>query len=413
MWMHADTALEVNGLSKLYSRSPATTRNRLAKTFAQALFGRSFHSTPKLDKGEFWSLKDINFSLKRGEALGIIGLNGAGKTTLLRILAGQMLPDEGEIRMLGKSAAIIDLTAGFQMSASGARNIYLRGAMLGRSKAEVTATHDEIVAFAELGDAIKAPLATYSSGMLMRLAFSIMVTTEPDILFIDEVLSVGDFRFRQKCLNKIRELRERTAFVFVSHSMKDIKAFCDRAILLDEGEVACEGEPDEVVKAYENLVQPPKLERHKKQANILEPQFHNRDAIKNIEHYWCDVDGRPITNIQSGDDLYLKAIFEIGYKPRNLILGIPVWTEEGIYVTGFSSETQAKRPEAIPGIVNEYLLKVPNLGFNPGIYVSNLGITDGPEFLYRGKNLLLTVVKKDGPHWGVVSMHHSIEKINC
>ena len=211
MWMQSDTVLEVEYLSKLYSRAQGATRQRLARTFGRILLGLSPKPPTNLKKGEFWSLKNVSFSLKRGEALGIIGFNGAGKTTLLRLLAGQLLPDEGEIRILGKVAAMIDLTAGFQMTASGKRNIFLRGAMLGRSQKEITSTYDEIIDFAELGDAIDAPVSTYSSGMLMRLAFSIMVAIGPDVLFIDEILSVGDFRFRQKCLARIRELREKAA----------------------------------------------------------------------------------------------------------------------------------------------------------------------------------------------------------
>ncbi len=200
MLMQLDTVLEVDHMSKLYSREQISTRQRLATTFTRALMGRPSRPPKKLKCGEFWSLGDISFTLKRGEALGVIGLNGAGKTTLLRILAGQLLPDKGEIRILGDAVAMIDLTAGFQMSASGSRNIHLRGAMLGRSKEDIEAMYDEILDFAELGDAINAPVSTYSSGMLMRLAFSIMVMAKPDVLLIDEILSVGDFAFRQKCL---------------------------------------------------------------------------------------------------------------------------------------------------------------------------------------------------------------------
>jgi len=145
MLMQTDTVLEVERLSKLYSRALGATRQRLAVTFGRMLLGWTPKPLNNLQKGEFWSLKDVSFSLKRGEALGVIGFNGAGKTTLLRLLAGQLLPDEGEVRILGKVAAMIDLTAGFQMTASGARNIFLRGAMLGRSKEEMAVTYDEII----------------------------------------------------------------------------------------------------------------------------------------------------------------------------------------------------------------------------------------------------------------------------
>jgi ABC-type polysaccharide/polyol phosphate transport system ATPase subunit len=229
-------------MSKLYSREQISTRQRLASTFTRSIMGRPSRSPKNLKSGEFWSLDDISFTLKRGEALGVIGFNGSGKTTLLRTLAGQLLPDKGEIRILGDAAAMIDLTAGFEMSASGSRNIHLRGAMLGRSKKDIEEKYDEILDFAELGDAINAPVSTYSSGMLMRLAFSIMVMSKPDILLIDEILSVGDFAFRQKCLARIREMRAHAAFVFVSHSMSSIKLFCDRTMVLNKGKMVFIGD---------------------------------------------------------------------------------------------------------------------------------------------------------------------------
>lgn len=407
MWMQNDTVLEVNRLSKLYSRTPGATRQRLANTFGRILLGRSPKPPVDLKKSEFWSLKDISFNLKRGEAVGIIGFNGAGKTTLLRLLSGQLLPDEGEIRVLGKSAAMIDLTAGFQMNASGRRNIFLRSAMLGRSKEEIFATYDEIVDFAELGEAIDAPVATYSSGMLMRLAFSIMVAMRSDVLFIDEILSVGDFRFRQKCLSRIREMRGVSAFVLVSHSMHNIKLFCDRAIVLHEGKVAFEGKAEEAIRTYEEMKFPEASSREGRRLEILKPQFHNQQAIEDVEHYWCDANGQAISEIRSGETLYLKVAFKIGHSPRNLIMGVPVWTEEGDYVTGFSTELQEERMDVTPDKKVMFLLKVPNVPFNPGVYLSNFSISDGPEFLYRGENGALKVLLGRGRFWGVVTLPHS------
>ena len=407
MLMQADTVLEVKRLSKLYSRAPDTTRQRLAVTFGRMLLGWTPKPLNDLHKGEFWSLKDVSFSLKRGEALGVIGFNGAGKTTLLRLLAGQLLPDEGEVCILGKAAAMIDLTAGFQMTTSGERNIFLRGAMLGRSNEEMVVTYDEIVDFSELGDAIEAPVSTYSSGMLMRLAFSIMVAMKPDVLFIDEILSVGDFRFRQKCLSRIREMRDQAAFVLVSHSMSNIKLFCDRAIVLHEGRVAFEGEPEEAIRIYEEMKFTQGVTQEARRAEILKPQFHNEKVVEQVEHYWCNADGQPISEIRSGETLYLKASFKTSHRPRNLILGVPVWTEEGGYVTGFSTEIQEEGMTVTPEERTTFLLKIPNIIFNPGVYLSNFVITDGPEFLYRGSNTILTVLSVRDRFWGMVMLPHS------
>jgi len=413
MLMQTDTVLEVERLSKLYSRALGVTRQRLAVTFGRMLLGWTPKPLDNIQKGEFWSLKDVSFSLKRGEALGVIGFNGAGKTTLLRLLAGQLLPDEGEVRILGNSAAMIDLTAGFQMTASGERNIFLRGAMLGRSKEEMAVTYDEILDFAELGDAIEAPVSTYSSGMLMRLAFSIMVAMRPDMLFIDEILSVGDFRFRQKCLSRIREMRDQAAFVLVSHSMSNIKLFCDRAIVLHEGRVAFEGVPEEAIRIYEEMKFPQAVSQEAKRSEILQPQFHNEKVVEQVEHYWCNADGQPISEIRSGEALYLKASFKTNHRPRNLILGVPVWTEEGGYVTGFSTELQDEPMNITPEQRTTFLLKIPNLSFNPGVYLSNFGIADGPEFLYRGDNPTLTVLTVQARFWGMVTLPHSWRMLIC
>ena len=407
MLMQLDTVLEVDCMSKLYSREQISTRQRLATTFTRALMGRRPSRPPKkLKSGEFWSLEDISFTLKRGEALGVIGLNGAGKTTLLRTLAGQLLPDKGEIRILGDAVAMIDLTAGFQMSASGSRNIHLRGAMLGRSKEDIKETYDEILDFAELGDAINAPVSTYSSGMLMRLAFSIMVMAKPDVLLIDEILSVGDFTFRQKCLSRIREMREHAAIILVSHSMEQIKLFCNHVILLNKGRVAFKGDPEEAISTYEKMKNKSPISKEEAQAQVLAPQFNNAELIKQIEHFWCNKDGQHITQIHTGETLYLKVSFIVKYKVQRLIIGVPVWTEDRVYVTGFSTELQEKTFQVIPNKRMEFILKVPNLNFNPGSYISNCGITDGLEFLYRGSNSTLVVTSEKKRYWGIVSLPH-------
>jgi ABC-type polysaccharide/polyol phosphate transport system ATPase subunit len=413
MFSDADTVLEVQGVSKLYSRRAGATQSRLAETFGRALFSRRLNPIRTLKAGEFWGLKDVSFSLKRGEALGVIGLNGAGKTSLLRILSGQLLPDEGEIRALGRTAAMIDLTAGFSMSASGRQNIRLRGVMLGRSRDEIEGSVDEIIEFSELEDAIDAPVESYSSGMLMRLAFSIMVAMEPDLLYIDEILSVGDFRFRQKCLARMRELRARAAFVLVSHSLGDIQQFCGRAIILHEGRVVFDGEPDEAISVYQELRFPQAQSLEERRSEILKPQFHNPSAVNAVEHYWSDASGREISEIQSGEDLFFCARFDIAHQPRNLIMGVPVWREDGEYITGFSTEVANERLTAEPDRRNEFVLEVPQIAFNPGAYISNFTILDGPEFLYRAQNAPLHILPSRQRYWGAVSLPHRWRQQNA
>jgi ABC-type polysaccharide/polyol phosphate transport system ATPase subunit len=410
MLMATNSMVEVEHLSKLYARSPSAARRRAAGVFGRMLFGRPQKEVKQLQASEFWALRGIRFRVERGEALGIIGLNGSGKTTLLRLLAGQLLPDEGEIRLAGSTAALIDFTAGFRTSATGRENIFLKGAMLGRSRAEMAAAFDGIVAFTELGDAINAPVSSYSTGMLMRLAFAINVASQPDILLIDETLAVGDFRFRQKCLARLREIRHRSCFILVSHSMRDIKHFCSRVIVLHKGRVVFEGKPEAAVSFYETMDvanQTPE-QRHQ---GILKPWIHNTDAVADLEHCWCDVDGRPINEIQPGETLYFHAAFTLNHTPRQLIMGIPVWSESGQYVTGFSTEVADYRFLVEAGQRAVFRLEVPNLAFNPGTYISNFALTDGPEFLVREDNPSLTVRANTSPHWGVVSLPYKWRRV--
>ncbi|RJG40882.1 ABC transporter ATP-binding protein [Mesorhizobium sp. DCY119] len=406
MLMGNETVLEVEKVSKIYARSRTVTRRRLGKTLSKVLFGRSYDaSSASLQSGEFHAVKDVTFSLRRGEALGIIGLNGSGKTTLLRMLAGQILPDSGQIMIAGRTASMIDLTAGFQPAASGRENIFLRGAALGRSRAQMKAVFDEIVEFSELGDAIEAPVATYSSGMTMRLAFSIVSASSQDLLFIDEVLAVGDFRFRQKCLARIRALRDDSAFVMVSHNMTDIMRFCDRTIVLSKGNVVFEGISAEAVEFFESEIeQKTESVTERSLARVVGQFFENNDIISDVVSFWSDANGNQISSIKQGGELYFNASFKCSVKAKNLIIGIPVWSQDGIYITGFSTE------RGLGGIKTDELgraairLHVPNLVFNAGSYHSNFVIVDGSEFLWRKPNDVLTVTVGSTPYWGMVTL---------
>jgi lipopolysaccharide transport system ATP-binding protein len=190
-----------------------------------------------LRNNEFWAVKDISFEVRRGECLGLIGHNGAGKSTLLKILNGLIAPDEGSVTMYGKVGALIELGAGFNPILTGRENIYNNAAVIGFSKQEIEAKFDEIVAFAEIEEFIDMPVQNYSSGMKVRLGFSIAAQMEPDILIIDEVLSVGDLGFKVKCMNRITELLAKSAVIFVSHSMAQVNIVCNEAMLLEHGKL--------------------------------------------------------------------------------------------------------------------------------------------------------------------------------
>lgn len=408
--MSVNSVLEVDHLSKLYARSMSASRKRAGRNLLRVMLGMTRVEVGKLEAAEFWALKDVNFGVERGQSLGVIGLNGSGKTTLLRLLSGQLLPDEGEIRSRGSLVPLIDATAGFRMNASGRDNIFLKGALLGRNREEMDNHFEEIVSFSELEDAIDAPISSYSTGMLMRLAFAVNTAVEPDLLLIDETLSVGDFRFRQKCLAKLRELRERSSFLLVSHSMVDIKRFCDRTIVLSKGRVVFEGESSEAVDYYESM-RDQEVDEDARIEGVLRPWFENESALADLEHYWCTEDGTPVEEIATGDPLYFHAAFTLTHSPRHLVMGVPVWTDTGHYVTGFSTEVGDERFEVVSGERVVFRLEVPSVAFNPGTYISNFGLTDGPEFITRAPNPPLRVTTNRKAHWGVVSLPHRWRKV--
>lgn len=201
---------------------------------------------------EFWALKDVTFQVEKGQRMGILGLNGAGKSTLLKVVSGVLKATEGTVTTKGRIVPLLELGAGFDKQYTGSENIYLYGAMLGYSKEFIDSKYDEIVEFSELGDFIHVPMKNYSSGMKARLGFSIATIVEPEILILDEVLSVGDAKFRRKSEKKIQSMFDSGVTVlFVSHSLAQVKRLCDKAILLEHGHLIAEGTVDEVSVIYE------------------------------------------------------------------------------------------------------------------------------------------------------------------
>ena len=206
----------------------------------------------QISYNEFWALKDINFTLNKGDRLGILGLNGAGKSTLLKVIAGVLKATEGTVTAKGKIAPLLELGAGFDQQYTGRENIYLYGAVLGFSKKFLDEKLDEIIEFSELGKFIDVPVKNYSSGMKSRLGVSVATLVEPDILILDEVLSVGDAKFRKKSEAKIMSMFDKGVTVlFVSHSLDQVKRLCNKAILLEKGKIISHGSIEEVSKVYE------------------------------------------------------------------------------------------------------------------------------------------------------------------
>lgn len=229
---------------------------------------------------EFWALRDVNFTINKGEHVAILGYNGAGKSTILKIIAGVLKPTEGKVTIDGKVVPLLELGAGFDPQYTGAENIYLYGAILGYSKDFIDSKYKRIVKFSELGDFINVPVKNYSSGMKARLGFSIATIVEPEILILDEVLSVGDARFRRKSMRRIRRMMKKGVTVlFVSHSMKQVRKVCDKAILLEAGHVIFAGDLDEAIRLYEG-----DPEDEDNVDTDLEENDIEADAPENVEH---------------------------------------------------------------------------------------------------------------------------------
>ncbi len=259
----AETLIKVDAVSKKFCRSLKRSLWYGLQDLGNELRGRRHGTDGRLRTEEFWAVRNVSFELKRGECLGLIGHNGAGKTTLLRILNGLIKPDQGRVEIRGKVGALIALGAGFNPILTGRENIYINAAVLGLSTREVDHKLDEIIEFAEIGDFIDTPVQNYSSGMSVRLGFSVAaVLIKPDVLFLDEVLAVGDIGFVIKCLNTVRRLTADSAVVFVSHSMQFISSFCTRVMVLQHGETLLDSpNPADGIDRYYALV------RHERQTS--------------------------------------------------------------------------------------------------------------------------------------------------
>lgn len=239
-------AVSVDKVSKRFLLAHNRARN-LADA-ARGMFRRSHRE-------EFWALRDVSFEVEQGEALGIIGHNGAGKSTILKLLTRIMEPTTGRIRTRGRVSALIEVGAGFHPEMTGRENIYLNGSILGMTRSEIASRFDEIVVFAELDKFIDTPVKRYSSGMYARLGFAVAAHVQPDILIVDEVLSVGDAAFQEKCSQRMQQLRDASrTVIFVSHNMGAVASLCDRVILLEHGKVALTASPQAAVKAYRESV---------------------------------------------------------------------------------------------------------------------------------------------------------------
>jgi len=246
----SDVALQMDRVYKMFRKGEVfnSLRDLVPALTGQMFNGRELQNS---DNRQFWALQDISFEVKRGQAFGIIGHNGAGKSTALKILSRIMRPTKGHMILNGRLSALIEVSAGFHQDLTGRENIFLNGTILGMTKREIASKFDQIVAFSGLEEFIDTPVKRYSSGMYARLGFSVAAHVNSDVLIVDEVLSVGDYVFQRKCIERMKEvIREGVTVLFVSHNLKVVAEFCDRCLLLDKGRAVLTGPAQEVISAY-------------------------------------------------------------------------------------------------------------------------------------------------------------------
>jgi lipopolysaccharide transport system ATP-binding protein len=368
----SSVAVRVEGLSKRYRigrrRRPSDSLKEALTERARRLLRRG--DSPDDEERFVWSLRDVSFEVREGEAVGVIGRNGAGKSTLLKILSRVTAPTEGRVEIMGRVGSLLEVGTGFHPELTGRENVFLNGAILGMSKAEIDAKFDEIVAFAEVERFLDTPIKRYSSGMYTRLAFAVAAHLEPEILIVDEVLAVGDSSFQRKCLGKMDDVtRLGRTVLFVSHNMAAVTRLCPRALLLDSGRVVAYGQSQEVVDQYVAGIDDLSKVLLRKRSDRIGTQ-----AVRFVGIELRDADGVPIPQVAAGQDVALAIEYES--EPGAVLHDV----EFAIHVRGAFEErictfstmvTGADLFREIPphGIV---LCQIPRLPLQPGRYSTSL-----------------------------------------
>jgi ABC-type polysaccharide/polyol phosphate transport system ATPase subunit len=363
----------------------------------------------------FWALKDISFKIDRGDSLGIVGLNGAGKSTLLKVLLKRLYPDSGKVLVNGNAGGLIELGSGFHPENTGRKNIELNAKLLGASKKEIDGKLDDIINFADIGDFIDLPVKTYSSGMSVRLGFSVAINFVKDLVICDEVLSVGDFEFRQKCLNEINRIRKTRSFVLVSHSSHSISLFCNKAILLHKGHLIINDVPEKVLEVYSyckhntsveeardiaqsltleksKLKKQKKVEVKKKNLAHCGPEYLDKDTIRGVSIDWNlgSINDRYV--IRSGEKLEFIIKFELLRGIEKLRIGIPFFDITGQMVIGPDTRHCSKVLTVKDKGTYEIRFTISEFPVNAGELTAVITLCDDPAFLYRKHFKTLVVV---------------------
>ena len=407
-------AIEVVNVSRVYQKYSA--RHRF-QTFKSALVKGDFVKSIRADE-LVTALDGISFNVEKGQTLGLIGENGSGKSTMLKIVAGIAKPSSGSVATNGKVSALIELGAGFHPEISGRENVFINGIMLGLSKKEITAKFDEIVRFAELEDFIDAPVKTYSSGMYMRLGFSVAINVHPEILLIDEVLAVGDASFIPKCLDRIDDFRRRKkTILFVSHDLATVEKICDRVIWLKNGRIAASGEPKRIVDAYLQDVtvkQEKAFEKKSEAAAVatevaVEERRENRWGRREIEirHVTLrSLQGQP-KHVFSPDEGMIIEMDVVAPAPTDdFVFGVGLFNSQGVSCYGTNTHLEDLESVRIDG-EGRVEFRIGKLNLINGTYYLDVAVhkRDGYPYDYH-QNLYSFLVSSPLKDVGVARLAH-------
>ncbi|MFC3771468.1 ABC transporter ATP-binding protein [Paenibacillus sp. GCM10012303] len=369
--------ISVQNLGKKYKKY----KNKAARIIEWITMGK------KYKHDETWVLRGLNFEIESGQAVGIVGQNGAGKSTLLKMLTGTAAPTVGHISVSGKVAALLELGMGFHPDFTGRQNVYITGQLMGLNNEEITTLLPEIEAFAEIGQYIDEPLRTYSSGMAVRIAFAAATAIRPDILIVDEALSVGDAYFQQKCFNRIKEFRnEGTTLLFVSHDAAAIKNLCDRAILLDRGTLVKEGKPEEIIDFYNASIAKREAEYQIRQSQGKGTRVTTRSgegSVKIADVKILSNQNKDICVVQVGDEIDVRVLFESITDISDPTIGILFKDRVGNEIFGTNTYHQGYSIGKVKkNDLNEVSFKI-KVNFGLGNYSLTVAIHEGSNHIQK------------------------------
>ncbi len=374
--MSSSTAIRVEKLSKWYSleesESPDSLRDQVA---ALARFpGRVLRKRRPEAAAGFWALRDVSFEVKQGQALGVVGRNGAGKSTLLKVMSRITPPTDGRVRVRGRVGSLLEVGTGFHPELSGRENVFLNGAILGMRRSEISSKFEEIVDFSGVAPFIDTPVKHYSSGMYVRLAFAVAAFLEPEILFVDEVLAVGDRAFQQRCLGKMRDAAgEGRAIIFVSHNLLAMQDLCDRALLIDDGRVVMDASPPEVVAEYVDRVDPEQIGGSASISSDAERVGSGRARARSVT--MTNLVGEEVSSISIGQPFQLHAVVEALEPIAETVFEFGISTVEGQRVVTLESTDSGSLPVGLQLGTHEIAADV-ELALLPGEYAVDVHVID-------------------------------------